>query len=103
MKKILFAIGIIAAAFTSCYTMQPAINKTSTTALEKPYKVEINYFDGTKDTMQIWNFRSTYGNVFSNTRDKYQIKPMESSSYITLNGVKSIKILESNKEPVSNQ
>lgn len=98
MKKILLLLTTSATmAGCSYWAYRPAINynKDQMTA---PYKIAINFENGTCDTIDVADFRSC--NVWGNDGTiVFQIKKINASNWSPVNNVNYIKILQSAQKP----
>ncbi len=97
MKKILFLLAVAGIALVSCFNYLPAVNYQKD--MTAPYLIQVNFSNGNCDTMEVEDFRAV--NVWSSgpRNAMYQIKPVGGRSYMTINNVSYIKILQACKKP----
>ena len=93
MKKVVITIISISliAAVSSCASSSYAYAYNV-----KPYRVEVAYNNGIKDTIEIINHRTTFGNSRSTTRDTYQIKDNYAKGWKSIPNVNYLKVLPKN-------
>lgn len=93
MKKVVISLTALAllAGVISC-----ASSSYAGAYNVKPYKVEIVFNTGAKDTITIINHRTTWGNSKSTGRDTYQIKDGYFSGWKSLPNVTYLKVIPKN-------